>query len=324
MVFFDKPLEELQVYRPERPEPPDFDTFWQTTLAETRAYPLKPRFEPYDCGLQTVDVYDVTYAGYGGQPIKGWFLVPRQRQKPLPCVVEYIGYGGGRGFPFDWLPWSSAGFAHLVMDTRGQGSSWRTGDTPDLPGDGVNPSFPGFMTQGILDPHTYYYRRVFADAVRAIETARSHPTVDPDRIAVTGGSQGGGISLAAAGLESSVAVAMPDVPFLCHYRRATEITDSYPYQEIVHYCKVHRDKVDTVFRTLSYFDGMNFAARAKAQALFSVALMDDTCPPSTVFAAYNHYTGPKNIQVWPYNHHEGGESYQTLAKMQFLITLWRS
>ena len=118
------------------------------------------------------------------------------------------------------------------------------------------------------------------------------------RIAVTGGSQGGGITLAvgglvAAGAGRAVKVAMPDVPFLCHYRRATEIVDTHPYQEIVRFCKIHRDKMETVFRTLSYFDGVNFAARAKAQALFSVALMDDICPPSTVFAAYNHYQGAK-------------------------------
>jgi cephalosporin-C deacetylase len=99
--------------------------------------------------------------------------------------------------------------------------------------------------------------------------------------------------LAPALLDNAVAVAMPDVPFLCHYRRATEIVDTHPYQEIVRFCKVQRDKIETVFSTLAYFDGINFAARARAQALFSVALMDDICPPSTVFAAYNHYAGPK-------------------------------
>ena len=83
--------------------------------------------------------------------------------------------------------------------------------------------FPGSMTKGILDPKHYFYRRVFTDAVRAIETARSHDAVDATQIAVTGGSQGGGITIAAAGLVPDVAVAMPDVPFLCHYRRATEI-----------------------------------------------------------------------------------------------------
>ncbi len=321
-MIFDLPLEQLQTYWPPRVEPPDFDVFWAQTLAAARSHPLAARFEPADCGLRTLEAFDVTFNGYGGQPIKGWLLLPKERSSPLPCVVEYIGYGGGRGFPLDWLHWASAGFASLVMDTRGQGSSWRQGDTPDLADVGSSPHFPGFMTLGILDPQTYYYRRVFTDAVRAVEAARSHPAVDARRIAVTGGSQGGGITLAAAGLVPDVQVAMPDVPFLCHYRRATEIVDTAPYNEIVKYCKTHRDKVETVFHTLSYFDGVNFATRSRAQALFSTALMDDTCPPSTVFAAYNYYAGPKQIQVWTYNQHEGGGTYHLLDKIKYLHALW--
>lgn len=322
MGFFDLPLEELQVYTPQRNEPADFDAFWQETLKAARAYPLDARFEPADFHLRTLETYDVTFNGYGGQPIKGWLLLPAQRSGPLPCIVEYIGYGGGRGFPFEWLTWGSAGFAHLVMDTRGQGSTWRHGDTPDPEPDGSNPHIPGFMTRGILDPRTYYYRRVFTDGVRAVEAARSHSAIDPQRIALSGGSQGGGITLSVAGLMPDIPVAMPDVPFLCHYQRAMGITDGFPYQEIVKYLHTQRDKVETVFNTLSYFDGVNFATRARASSLFSVALMDEICPPSTVFAAYNHYAGPKEIKVWPYNHHEGGESFQTREKLRFLAALW--
>ena len=238
-------------------------------------------------------------------------------------MVEYIGYGGGRGFPLDWLTWSSAGYAHLVMDTRGQGSAWLRGDTPDSELEGGNPQFPGFMTRGILAPATYYYRRVFADAVRAVECMMTHSAVDRSRVAVTGGSQGGGIALAVAGLSpalltNAVKVSMPDVPFLCHYRRATELVDTHPYQEIVRFCKVQRDQIETVFATLAYFDGINFAARATARSLFSVALMDDICPPSTVYAAYNHYLGEKQIRVYSYNQHEGGQSYQKLEQLRFL------
>ncbi|MGD8518062.1 MAG: acetylxylan esterase, partial [Anaerolineae bacterium] len=178
-------------------------------------------------------------------------------------------------------------------------------------------------TQGVLNPSTYYYRRVFLDAVRAVEAARAHPATDEARIAVTGRSQGGGIALAVGGLVGDVAAVMPDVPFLCHYRRATQITDTAPYSELARYCRVHRDKIDTVFQTLSYFDGVNFAARSTARALFSAGLMDEICPPSTVFAAYNHYTGPKEIRIWPYNDHEGGESYQVVEQVKFLTGLWR-
>lgn len=322
MAIFDLPLEELKTYLPARNEPADFDTFWQSTLAEARQHPLNATFDPVDYGLQAQETYDVTFAGFGGQAIKGWLQIPRQRSGPVPCIVEFIGYGGGRAYPTDWLLWSSAGYAHLVMDTRGQGSAWSHGDTPDPYGEGGGPSVPGFMTQGILDPKHYYYRRVFTDGVRAVEAALNHPAVDPHRIAITGGSQGGGITLAVSGLVPDVQIAMPEVPFLCHYRRAVDLVDNYPYKEIGVYCHTHRDQVDTVFNTLSYFDCVNFAVRAKASSLFSVGLMDMTCPPSTVFAAYNYYAGPKDICIYPFNEHEGGGSFQSVAKVRFVKRIW--
>ncbi|MBI3175164.1 MAG: acetylxylan esterase [Chloroflexi bacterium] len=322
MAFFDLSLDELKTYRPARTEPADFDAFWKSTLEEARAHPLNASFERVDYGLSAQEMFDVTYSGFGGQPIKGWLILPAGAKHPLPCVVEYIGYGGGRSLPIDWLLWSSAGYAHFIMDTRGQGSTWSPGDTPDLYADGGNAHYPGSMTKGILDPQHYYYRRVFTDAARAIDAARSHPAVDASRIAVTGGSQGGGITIAAAGLVPDVTAALPDVPFLCHYRRATELVDTFPYKEIAEYCHTHRNKIETVFETLSYFDGVNFAARSHAKALFSTALMDQVCPPSTVFAAYNHWAGEKDIEVYPYNGHEGGGSYQTAEKLKFLKSIW--
>ena len=102
-MFFDMALEKLRTYLPEREEPADFDSFWADTLYGARQHPLSPIFEPIDYGLRTVETFDVTFNGYDGQPIKGWLLLPKDRSKPLPCVVEYIGYSGGRGFPTDWL-----------------------------------------------------------------------------------------------------------------------------------------------------------------------------------------------------------------------------
>ena len=322
-MYFDLPLDQLQSYFPPRTEPKDFDVFWKETLSQTRAFPLDVHFELLETGLKFLDVFDVVFNGYAGQSIKGWLLVPRNRPEALPCVVEYIGYGGGRGHPYDWLLWSNIGYAHLIMDVRGQGSTWRSGDTPDSEPDGGNPQIPGFMTRGVLDPHKYFYRRVFSDAVRAVEAARSHPSVDARHVAVLGGSQGGGIALAVAGLVPDLAAVMPDVPFLCHMRHATEITDSYPYAEVQNYCKIHRGKIETVFNTLSYFDGVNFAPRAKSPALFSVGLMDEICPPSTVFAAFNYYGGLKEIMIWPYNHHEGGETLQNVERVRFLNNMWK-
>jgi cephalosporin-C deacetylase len=315
---YDLPIEELKTYLPVRTEPDDFDNFWKETLADARSFPLNAIHQPADYHLRTIDSYDVTFNGYHGQPIKGWLLLPHERNGSLPCVVEYIGYGSGRSTPYTWLLWSSLGYAHFVMDTRGQGGTWFPGDTPDVEIDGGNPQYPGFLTRGIFDPKTYYYRRVFTDGVRAIEAARSFPEIDKEKIVVAGGSQGGGIALAVSGLVDTIVATMADVPFLCNFRRAAEVTDSMPYNELAQFCHVYRDKLDVVFNTLSYFDGMNFAVRAKSKALFSVGLMDTICPPSTVFSAYNYYAGPKQMKVWEFNGHEGGEIYQIPHKIEFL------
>src|SRR4051812_47099469 len=185
MALFDLPLDQLRDYRSSSVEPADFDQFWSKTLAEARTFDLDARFERVDTGLTAVEVHDVTFAGFGGHPVKGWFVLPAGTTEPLPVVVEFVGYGGGRGLPHTHLTWAAAGFAHFVMDTRGQGSGWSVGDTADPIGSA--PALPGYMTGGIEDPAEYSYRRVFTDGVRAVEAARSHPLVDASRTAALGG-----------------------------------------------------------------------------------------------------------------------------------------
>ena len=114
-----------------------------------------------------------------------------------------------------------------------------------------------------------------------------------------------------------VVLAMPDVPFLCHYRRAIELVDTWPYSEITEYLKSHRDKQKQAFTTLAHHDGMHFAPKIKARCLFSVALMDMVCPPSTVFAAYNRIKARKEIRIYDFNNHEGGGPFQTTERLRF-------
>ncbi|MFF9349023.1 acetylxylan esterase [Streptomyces sp. NPDC014734] len=320
MAFFDLPLDELEKYRPTTAEPADFDEFWTDTLAEQRGLGPAPTFEPVPNGLATVDTFDVTFAGYGGHPVRGWLQLPVTRTGPLPAVVEYLGYGSGRGAPHEKRLWACAGYAHFIMDTRGQGAQ-----TPDPDPATGDIAAGGFLTRGVLDPYRYYYRRLFTDAVRAVEAVRTHPAVDPRRVVATGTSQGGGIALAAAGLVPDLVAVMPDVPFLCHFPRATTVTDHQPYVEVQRFVKQHREHADAVARTLSYFDGVALARRANAPTLFSVGLMDHICPPSTVYAAFNHYgsvhrvaEADKRISVYPFNDHEGGGSAHEVVKLQWL------
>ncbi|MFF1875601.1 acetylxylan esterase, partial [Kitasatospora herbaricolor] len=253
---------------------------------EARTYPLDVRCEPATTALTTVDVFDVRFNGAGGQSVAAWLRIPAGATGPLPVVVEYDGYGRGRGEPEQNLLWASAGFAHLEMDTRGQSwSGWRSVTPDPIGGDS---HMPGMLTKGIADPHDYYYRRVFTDAVRALECLRDLPAVDTGRVFVLGTSQGGGIALAATA------------------PRAIKITDTHPYKELTDYLAIYRDREESTLHTLSYFDGVQFARRAKVPALFSVGLVDAVCPPSTVYAAFNAFAGNKDINVWRYNGHEGG------------------
>ena len=172
MALVDLPLDELRAYRPPLDEPADFDAFWSSTLADSRAKRLPAVVAEVESHLETIEASDVTFSGFDGQPIKAWLLSPRGRVRPAADDRRVHRLRRRTRRPVDWLVWASAGYAHLVMDTRGQGGTWRSGDTSDIAPTGTGPEYPGVMTRGILDPATYYYRRLMTDAVLAVEAAR--------------------------------------------------------------------------------------------------------------------------------------------------------
>jgi cephalosporin-C deacetylase len=312
MALYDLPLAQLEQHRCAAPEPPGLDAFWTRTLEEARALATAPRFEPHRpdaYGALAVD--DVTFSGFGGDPIRGWFLRPRAATAPLACLVSFIGYGGGRSFPVDHALYAAAGHAVLVMDTRGQGGEWLPGATGD-PGAGASGAeHPGVMTRGVGSPETYYFRRLYADAVRAVETAAEHPLVDRGRIAVAGFSQGGGLSLAAAALAPElVGLCMAGMPYLCDIERGSQIAPEAPYTELTRYLALHPERQDEIVATLRHVDCALLASRITARCIVSVGLMDPICPPSTVYAAYNAITAPKELCVFPYGTHEQPWTHQ--------------
>jgi len=325
MPFTDMPLAELRAFNPAVREPADFDAFWAETLAEARtaadlagAAAAATR-TPADTPITELIVEDLTFPGFNAEPVKAWAIRPKGREgEKLPVVVEFNGYNGGRGLAGERVLWALAGYAYVFMDTRGQGSGWGTGgETPDP--HGANAAVSGWMTRGILNPKDHYYRRVYTDAARLIDEVRTWDFIDPTRIAVTGGSQGGGIAIAAAGLSPDVWALLPDVAFLSAWEHGANVAISDPYQELSRYLAVHRDHTERVWNTAAYFDGVNFVKRITAPALFSVALMDQVVPPSTTFAAFNRLeSADKAIEVYPYNGHEGGLGYQWRKQVEFL------
>lgn len=324
MAFFDFSLEDLYKYKGSSEEPKDFDKFWLETCKENN-HNAEAEYTLVGSYLKLFDVWDLSFNGFNKHKINGWYIAPKyasEQNKKLPCIICYPGYGGGRDFPHKHLLFPSAGYSVFIMEVRGQGAEGGNGATTPDPV-GSTPHADGFLTMGILDKKEYYYRRVFIDALKSIEAAKMHKLTD--KIIINGTSQGGGIGLAAGGLAAmnnvDIEALMIDVPFLCDYKRASVITDTLPYNEIVRFCKTNRTKEEKAFETLSYFDAVFFAKRIKRKALFSVGLMDTLCPPSTVFAAYNNYAGEKSINVYTYNGHEGGDNQQSERKLEFLNSI---
>ncbi|WP_434615481.1 acetylxylan esterase [Arthrobacter sp. A5] len=331
MPLSDYPLEQLRDYTSAASRPADIDGFWDATIAAVRAFPLNARFTPVDNHLTVIDTLDVSFSGADGAPIKGWLHLPAHRapEARLPVVVHYAGYSGGRGLVNQDTRWAQAGYAHFIMDTRGQGYGGISGETADPHPSAGEVAYAGLMTRGIRSKESYYYRRLYVDAFRAVQAAQAHPEVDASRVVLAGVSQGGGITLAVAGLAAGrldgVIGALPDVPFLQDFPRAIDIAPRGPYQEIAGFLNRHRDRYEQVLQVLNYFDGVHLGRAATARALFSVALMDDICPPSTVFAAYNAYGSEaatrKELEIYRFNNHEGGQEYHWIKQLEFVAEL---
>jgi cephalosporin-C deacetylase len=301
MPWYDLPLEKLRDYRTSTAEPAGLDEWWGKRLAAARevARPAAlTRYEPRLYG--GIEVYDADFSGAGGDRIRAWYLKPAGARADTPTIVKFIGYGGGRGAPGEHILLPALGYAAFVMDSRGQGGRWTYGVT----GDGAaGPENSLVMTRGITTPEDYYYTRMFTDAALAVDAAAA--LAGPgSRLAVSGASQGGGLALAAAALHGdAIAVCHADVPFLCDIQRAITLAPHAPYTEIPEFLAENVALISPALDTLRYIDCALLARRITATSLLSVGLMDDICPPSTVFAAYNEITAAKDIAVYPYSDH---------------------
>jgi cephalosporin-C deacetylase len=297
------PLEELYCYTGRNPRPSDFDQYWDTALAEMRATDPRIELVPAEVKLPFAELYDLYFTGVGGARVHAKYLRPKAGGAPHPAIVYFHGYTCSSGDWFDHLGWVGQGFSVAALDCRGQG-----GMSEDVGGTTGN-TFCGHIIRGLYDaPEKLLYRSIFLDCAQLAGIVMQMPEVDPKRVGATGQSQGGGLTLACAALEPRIKQAAPLFPFLSDYLRVWEMDLAKgAYAEISSYFRMfdpRHERESEIFTKLGYIDIQHLANRIKAEVLMPFGLMDSTCPPSTMFAAYNKITSKKNLLIYPDFAHE--------------------
>jgi cephalosporin-C deacetylase len=312
MGYLENVTKELFNYKPELTRQEDFDQFWEETISEARAVPLNSSRQKLTYPIEQVSVYEISFDGMDTTPVYGWYIVPDFMQREnYPCLIHYHGFNGSRGEPSEFMHWVLMGFAVVSIDCREQGG--RTGSrAPSSWGYSMN-----LASKGVRSKYEYYYRYQYMDCMKAIDFACAQPEVDPKRIVVEGGSQGGALTMAMAALDDRPAAALADVPSNSNLVRRIE-GEHGSFAAVADYLRHHPEELDLVMNELSYFDTMNMASRITCKVLASVALKDETCPPEMYFATYNRIAGEKEINIYPFNAHEGGGAIQTEAKLKAL------
>ena len=304
MPLIDMPLAELRKYTGRNPRPDDFDSFWDDSLKELDAVDPRVELTPAEFTAPGVEYFHMQFTGVGGARIYAKLARPMRRDKPGPGLVLFHGYGGQSCSWTGLSVWGMAGFTVAAMDCRGQG-----GRSQDV-GGVVGTTLRGHIVRGLNGPtKNMLFRHVFLDAAQLARLVMQMDGVDPARVGATGGSQGGGLTLACAALEPRIKKAAPMYPFLSDYRRVWEMDRAdLAYEELKQYFRnfdpTHANEEET-FRTLGYIDIQYLAPRISAEVLMFTGLMDAICPPSTQFAAYNRITARKSMVIYHDFGHEG-------------------
>ena len=303
MPILDMPLEKLMTYQGINECPADVDAFWDEGIAEMEALGTGCELIPV-MSVGEFDCYDMWFTGTGNARIHCHFVRPRRIEKPIPGIVMFHGYAGDCGSFYDLLGFAAGGMCVASMDCRGQG-----GKSQDS-GQVVGNTLHGHIIRGLdeEDPRKLYFRNVFLDTAQLARIVMAMDIVDETRVGACGGSQGGALTLACACLTPTLNRTAPKYPFLSDYRRVWEMDLAKDaYQELKDYFRRYdpmHQREKEVFTKLGYIDLHNMAHRIRARVRMYTGLMDNICPPSTQFAAYNHITSPKEVRIYPDFGHE--------------------
>ncbi len=272
---------------------PDLKTFWSEARSELAR--IRPRFrttpQPQDSDEHRT-VHLVEMRSLGDVRVRGWYEVPRKPGK-YPAVLRVPGYGQNLR-PIrrhdDMIVFS--------FNVRGHGNSQ----------DDVSGKPTDYWIRGLDDKRNYYYRGAYMDCIRAVDFLASRDEVDRQRIAITGGSQGGGLSFATAALDDRIRLCAPDIPFLADWVTYFELTQ-WPEMDDWIDAREERTWARTL-ETLSYFDTLNMAPWIECPVFMGVGLQDPICPPATVFAVFNRLRGPREYRVYPQARHNVGPGHR--------------
>jgi cephalosporin-C deacetylase len=303
MPVFELPLAQLRTYTGRNPRPADFDAFWDAGLKEMKAVDPQVELVPCKSSSRAAECFDLYFTGVGGARIHAKYLRPNSDSKPHPAILLFHGYTSNSGDWFDKFAWVSQGYSVAALDCRGQG-----GRSQDL-GGVTGTTMRGQIIRGLDDPpQKLLFRQIFLDTAQLAGIVMQMPEVDAGRVGATGSSQGGGLTLVCAALEPRIKRAASVFPFLCDYQRVWEMDLAVnSYDELRAYFRrfdPRHEREQEIFTKLGYIDCQHFAPRISAETLMAIGLMDQICPPSSQFAAYNKITAKKNMVIYPDHAHE--------------------
>lgn len=319
MPLVDMPIKELLEYKGCSPCPKDIDEYWDLALAEMNALDPKAEFIKKEYPSKIADMYELYYTGTKNARIYAKVAIPKNAEDKMPAVLMFHGLSGESSDWCDLLKYASQGYVVAFMDVRGQG-----GLSEDV-GGVSGTTFTTPFTRGIEgDKHDLLMRDVYLDTALLAKIIMGLDCVDETRVGVTGGSQGGGLSVACACLVPGIKKCAPWHPYLSDYKRVYEMDLNVGAYEGLKYYFRHFDPTHAreaeIFERLGYIDIQNLAKRMKAELLMFTGLMDTICPPSTQFAMYNKVTSKKNVVFYPEWGHEGYKGSNDLA-FEFLSDL---
>lgn len=297
------PLHELKTYKGRNPRPADHDSYWERALAEMRATDPRVELVPHATNAPYAECFDLFFTGVRGARVHAKYVRPARPNGKHPAVLQFHGYSVNSGEWSDKLKWAALGFSVAALDCRGQGGL--SEDSGGVKGTTLR----GHIIRGLDDqPDNLLFRHVFLDTAELARIIMEMPDIDADRVGATGGSQGGGLTIACAALEPRVRRAFPVFPFLSDYQRVWEMDlATRAYEELAWYFRAFdplHARESEVFTTLGYIDVQHLAPRIKAETRMAVGLMDEICPPSSQFAAYNRMVCKKDLVIYPDFAHE--------------------